>query len=92
MAERTKNMFTSYALTDQEQLVGCVLSSLQEQVIQTRLAEVAEAKLTLEYDVANPTTFIQQEAYKAGELAALNYILEMSEASKELLSQETTHL
>jgi len=80
MASLIPNAFSSYSLTEEETLQGSILTITQQQVIQNRLAVVAEERLHLTYDVANPTAFLQAEAYKKGELDALRYILDVSDA------------
>ena len=75
------NSFASYSMTEEEQLQGAVLTTLQVQHIQNQLALCAEEKLTLDFDTSDPNKYIQQEAYKRGQLEMLKYLLESSEAA-----------
>lgn len=82
MGTQATNSFTSYELTDKEQLEGTILSSLQKQVMQTQRSQIAEEKLGLEFDTSNPAAFTQQEAYKRGQLDILTYLLDASDAAE----------
>lgn len=76
------NQFSSFELTESEQLAGTILTYEQKLVLQNQLAMISAEKLAL---VANPHSyaeFIQQEAYKAGQIAVLQYILDSSLASE----------
>lgn len=75
------NTFSSYSLTDKEALEGTVLTTIQRAVIQNQLAAIAAEKIHLDYDASNPETFIQQEAYKRGQIDILRYLLDASEAA-----------
>ena len=78
MAKQLNNEFSSYDLTEDEVVQGSILSIAQKHVLQNKIAVAASEKLAIEFDVNNPNTFIQQEAYKKGELAALQFMLETS--------------
>ena len=80
MSSIIANSFTAYQLTDEEVLAGSVFTIAQREVLQNLLSVNAEERLTLEYDVTNPTTFIQQDAYKRGWIDCLKYILDTSTA------------
>lgn len=81
MADLIANSFTTYQLTDEEMIVGSILTIAQKQVLQNMLSVSAEEKIVLEYDVKCPETFIQQEAYKRGQIELLQYILDQSDAA-----------
>ena len=89
MATLIPNEFTSYALNDQEQLEGASLTILQKQVLQNQLSICAAELLALEYDVTQPNSYIQQEAYKRGQIEALRFILASSDAAQEALYPTT---
>lgn len=84
MTNIVANSFTTYQLTDEEMLVGQILTIAQTEVIQNMLSVNAEEMLTLEYDVANPQSFIQQQAYKRGWIDTLRFILDASQSAIEL--------
>ena len=50
-----------------------------------RLTAVAEEKLALELDPDNPLPYIQQEAYKKGQIDLLRYIIDSSDAMQSSL-------
>lgn len=85
MAKQIPNVFSSYELTDKEALEGSIFTTLQLQVLQNKLAEVATEKLNLEFDTTNQLSFIQQEAYKKGELELLTYLIDTSTVSADML-------
>jgi len=77
------NSFTSYSLSDEAVIEGSILTIGQTQVLQNLLATTAEQKLALEYDVANPNSFIQEEARLKGWIECLRYQLDTSVATIE---------
>jgi len=85
MAHLIDNDFSSYELNDEEAVQGSILSITQKQVIQNDIAVYAEEKLNLEFDTNNQMLFVQQEAKLAGQIQALRYRLQCSEASEEEL-------
>jgi len=74
MAIIIPNDFTSYQLTEQEELEGSILTITQKQVIQNHLSAAAHEKNALEYDPENPQRFVQQEASLKGQLDAYHFI------------------
>jgi len=83
MARLIDNEFTSYALSDEEQIQGSLLTITQRQVMQNHLAATAAEKIALEFDANNPTLFIQQEADMKGRISILNFILASSAAAEQ---------
>lgn len=86
MSTLIPNSFSSYNLTDKETLNGSVLTGLQKQVVKNLQAVCAEEKLRLEFNPDNTSAFIQQEAYKRGQLDLLTYLLENSDLSEATLN------
>lgn len=86
MAHLIDNEFACYDLTEEEALQGSIFTLTQKQVIQNLLAKAAAEKIHLELDVDKPDKFIQQEASLKGQLDILNYILEASDASEEIVN------
>lgn len=78
MAILIPNNFSSYNLTDDEVREGSILTITQLELLQNDLATAAEEKLVLEFDTTNPQTFIQQEAFKRGQIELLRYIIDRS--------------
>lgn len=75
MSHPIPNTFSSFALSADEQKAGQTLTSLNVAVLQNQRSSIAEEKLALAFDPANPQAFMQQEAYLKGQLDILNYIL-----------------
>ncbi len=71
--------FSTYALSEEELKSGVQFSSSQKGVIQNLIADLATQKLGLEFDTAAPQQFIQQEAFLAGQIKILQYLLSLSE-------------
>jgi len=90
MAYLIPNSFSRYYLTDEEELNGSTFTIDQIQVLQNDLASIAEEKINLEFDPKNPEEFIQAEAFKSGQIALLQYMLERSEAMKEARVTKTS--
>ena len=87
MAKIKHNAFTSWELTEEEELQGQQLTITQVQVIQNLIADTAESLLNLEYDISKPTDYIQQESYKRGQIEILAFLLDRSVAASELVLQ-----
>lgn len=85
MAKVIPNSFTSYEFTDKEALQGSIFTTLQLQVLQNTLSDIAETKLNLEIDSDKPDSFIQQDAYQKGQLDIISHLITRSAASKEEL-------
>lgn len=83
------NSFQSWVLTDKETIQGCLLTTANVQVIQNQIAGYAQERLNLELDMTNPHRFVQQEADLKGKIAALRYLLDLSEsATKQVAAPE----
>jgi hypothetical protein len=80
----TLNTFSSYSMLEEDVVVNSIFTIGQMQVLQNLLAVKAEEKLVLEYDIANPTSFIQQESYHRGQIELLQYLLDNSLACQRL--------
>lgn len=82
----TENTFSSYQLTEEEELQGSLLTVTQKQVIQNDIAVYAEQKLALEFDTNDQLKFVQQESKLSGQIEALRYRLQCSEVSEDALA------
>ena len=80
------NSFTSYELTDKEALQSSVFTFLQLQNLQNQLAACAEEKLNLEFDTEHPNEFVQQEAYKRGQIELLKFLIDSSADAADQLN------
>lgn len=88
MANLIENEFTSYFLNEDELLQGSLLTITQKQVIQNEIALMASEKINLEFDPNDPAAFAQAEAYKKGQMDALRYRIDCSNAAQEQLKEE----
>jgi hypothetical protein len=86
----TLNTFSSYSMLEEDVVANSIFTIGQMQVLQNLLAVKAEEKLVLEYDVANPSSFIQQESYHRGQIELLQYLLDNSLACQRL-GDESEH-
>ena len=85
MASLIPNSFSSYDLTEEEEIQGNLLTQVQKQVIQNNIVNLAEEKINLVLDPTLSTEYVQREAGLAGQIAALRYRLELSESTEEML-------
>jgi hypothetical protein len=69
--------FLKYDLTQGEFEGGCRFSSDQRAVIQNLIADCAEEKIALTFDVNNPQVFVQAEAELQGKIGILKYLLSL---------------
>lgn len=75
--------FQSIQLSAADTTNGQILNGLQKAVIQNKRAEIATQKLTLPFTPNDVLSYTQQEAYLAGQLEILQYLLDASTASEE---------
>ena len=90
MSQLQPNSFTSYELTDQEQLEGTIFTILQLQSLHNLLSSYAEEKIALDYDPEHPILFMQNEASLKAKIEVLTYIIEVSNASQDILDVRNT--
>ena len=83
MAIQITNSFTSYELTEQEELQGCIYTTVQLQVLQNHLAGYAEQKLNLEYDPEHKERFLQEDASLKSKIDFIQYLIDTSKVSAE---------
>ena len=81
----TDSSFITYNLTEDEALIGAVLTGLQRQVIQNRISAYAEEKLNLNYTPNDHQTFLQKEAELQGKLSVLRDLLDQSNSAEQFL-------
>jgi hypothetical protein len=84
--------FISWELSPPEILQGTILTSLQVQVIQNRIALLAIEKLNFTFDPANLQRSFQEEAELQGKLRILqNLLIESENAVTEYNAQQSDH-
>lgn len=85
MARPIPTSFTSYQLSEEEQLKGQVLTTENYYVIQNLICTAAEEKLSLKYDPDNASTYLQREAELQGQIGILRMLLELSLSAQSTL-------
>lgn len=86
MATKSANTFSSYELTEEEELLGSILNIHQKYVLQNLRCNYAEQKLQLKFDPLNPQEFIQIEAELQGQLKLLEFLLVQSDEAVQQLN------
>jgi hypothetical protein len=77
--------FTCYELSEKETLRGQLLNSDNILVIQNMLSDVSINLINCRFDPQNPGTFVQDQAFLAGQRSILTLLLENHKAAQELL-------
>lgn len=72
------NKFITFKLTPEEEAVGSKYHPLQTAVLQNRRAQIAADILNLQYDPLNPQQFGLNRALLDGQMAILDWQLEVS--------------
>lgn len=85
--ELLPNTFTSYKLTPEEEVAGFKFTEINRAVLQNLRSQISQELVGMLYDPTNPLDYASQKIYKDGQLAMLNYLLDMS-SSNPLLNQE----
>ena len=85
MAEQRPNAFTSWELSQVEEEQGSIFTTDQIHVLRNRLSVLAEDKLRIQFDPQNPQEYMQQEAYKRGQLEEIESLLFTSEAAEQMI-------
>lgn len=86
MATLQPSQFCRYEMSEQELLQGSALTSLQACCIQNQISDLATRRLNLALDPKNPDEYVQQEAWIKGQIEALQYLLNTSEAAIQQLN------
>lgn len=79
-------LFASWTLTDEETVIGSVLTTLQKQVMQNRISQMAHEKIMLKYDPANPQAYMQQDAELQGQILILQNLITISNEAEARLN------
>lgn len=86
MATIKQTIFTSYDLSNQETLSGSILHSEQKMFIQNLISDIATERVALmPEDPTNPQKYFIEMAYKQGQIAILQHMLDSSIASESVL-------
>lgn len=81
--EPLPSMFQSFKLSAQEESLGQQLTSLNVAVIHNLRSTIAIEKIHLDFDPAKMQEFIQQDAYKRGQIEMLTYLLDCNESATQ---------
>jgi hypothetical protein len=84
-----QSSFTYRTVSQQEAISGAILSTIQAAVINNIRVDIAEQKLALTYSPDKPYDFVQQEAFLAGQLEILQYLLDQSDAVQKVVNDST---
>jgi len=90
MATLKPNSFTSYELTEDEELQASILTTLQLQLMNNHLAVSAEEKINLDFTPKDVEGFLQKEAALNATIKILTYIIELSESSLNTVINKNT--
>lgn len=85
MANITTGTFTHFNLSQEEILSGSILTLTQSQLLQTELAQIAELRLEVVFDPANPLKFAQEEAFLKGQMSVIRNLIDRSKEAEQLL-------
>ena len=86
MARLIPNAFSSWELTENEEHQGSMFTITQLQVLQNTLSNIANEKIMLIFDTSKPEAFIQDNAYKDGQIEILTWLIDTSVTLSELPS------
>ena len=89
MATLISNSFSSYEMTEEEQLQAALLTLQQVQNIKSQIAILAEQKINLVPDSQDFVNYMQEEANLRGQITSLQYLLDCSEAANTALNDHT---
>lgn len=77
------NQFTSYHHTEEEVLQSHLFTALNLEMLNNELSSLSSQKLAITIDPANPTKYIQEEAYIRGKIDNLMWLIEVSRLSTQ---------
>lgn len=87
MASIVPNTFTSFKWeNDEEEFGATILTIGNKQRIQNELAIIAQQILNITYDPKETLTFVQQDAHLKGQLQALQWLLDASDAAQTAMA------
>ena len=89
MAMLIENTFSTYKLTNEEELSGHILNFNQVAVLQNERAQVAESRLNVDFDPQNSVKFAQDEAFLKGQLSVYNLLLERSKVAQQINQEKS---
>ena len=79
MPQLRVNIFTTYALTQQEEETGQVFTLEQKRVLQNKLADIAQDKLNTLFTPNDVLSYTQKEAELRGQMNSIQWLLDTSD-------------
>jgi len=80
MKQQKDSTFHRYSLTQEESVMGLLLTEANKLVIQNTIADIADQMIGLIHDPLNLHEYFVQKAYLKGQMDALKYLLTSSES------------
>lgn len=87
MSNRLENEFSSFDIQEHELPLACTYTELQDQRLQTMLAEIASIKINLEPEGTDDKDFLLQHQFYKGQIKLLTELIETSKGWKEEFAQ-----
>jgi translation initiation factor 2 beta subunit (eIF-2beta)/eIF-5 len=84
MPKALETLFTKYSFTPEEMVQASIFTTIQKQLLQTKIAELAEEKALLKFDPKEFQTFLQREAELQGQINSLQWILNSSQEAEAI--------
>lgn len=85
MAQPISNQFTSWKLSPEEELEGCMLNAGQVMVIQNDMANAAMQLINLDFTPDDPKDYLMKKAYLDAQVRTYQTMLDRSEKAVEAL-------
>jgi len=76
-------VFSSYTLSEEEELHGQTFTNLNIAVLQNIRCQAAQDKLNLDFTPNDVLTYSQKEAYLKGQLDLIQYLMDLNDAAKQ---------
>jgi hypothetical protein len=84
----SESLFSRWNLTKEELRNGSTLSITQKQCIQNQICDLAHQRLAINLDTEAPLKSLQLHSELGGQIAALSYLIDISNAAEaELLAE-----
>jgi hypothetical protein len=90
MATLKESKFTSWELTDEEEIQASVLSSMNIILIQNDLNMAAEQAVNLEFTPEDTMKYLKQKSYLDAQIQTFEYLIRRSREAELLLKSLAT--
>lgn len=78
-----ENQFQHWVMSEEETLQGAILTITQKQCIQNQVADLAHERISLTIDPTNIQLTVQRDAELKGQITALQYLIDLSNAAEK---------